>query len=158
MRPYFSIAILIKFILAYKTTIATKLKYKTPVSESMGRKSGEWMTGVDDRILEYLYEKDPARPSEIARYDYIYCSPSYVGQRVRELNSHELVDVQNESIYQITKKGKAYLIGAYDAENEQYLHKVDPNRGARNYEWVKLTLEDYTQEAQNIFDRFSSSE
>jgi len=124
----------------------------------MIRKSGEWMTGVDDRILEYLYEKQPSRPADIARHENIFCSPSYVGQRVRELYSHDLVTVEDEPIYAITKKGKAYLIGGYDAENEEFLHRVDPDRGAKNYEWVKLKLDDYTREAENLLDEFKSSE
>lgn len=120
----------------------------------MMRKSGEWMAGIDDRILEYLYENKPSRPSDIARDEYIYCSSSYVGQRLRELREYDLVAVQEEPIYEITDKGSAYLIGAYDAENEEYLHKVKPERGAKNYQWVELRLNDYTQEAKELFDRF----
>lgn len=123
----------------------------------MVRKSGEWMSGIDDRILEYLYEETPARPSDIARYDYVYCSSSYIGQRLRELREHNLVTVQEEPIYEITTKGSAYLIGAYDAEDGEFLHEVNPERGATNYQWVKLKLKDYTQEAQNLFDQFDSS-
>jgi len=124
----------------------------------MIRKSGDWMTKYDDRILEYLRENNSARPADIARYDYVYCSSSYVGQRLRELTEHGLVTVQERPIYELTEEGRAYLIGAYDAETGQYLHEVDPQRGARNYEWTRLKMEEYADDARELFDRFSSSE
>lgn len=123
----------------------------------MRRKSGEWMTKYDDRILEYIRENQTGRPVDIERDDFIYCSASYIGQRLKELEEHSLVDVSEGPVYQLTKKGRAYLIGAYDAEGEQYLHKVDPQRGARNYQWIQLQMEDLVDDAQQLIDEFSES-
>jgi predicted transcriptional regulator len=116
------------------------------------------MTRYDDRILEYLRENNSARPADIARYDYIYCSASYIGQRLRELTEYDLVTAQGRPVYELTEKGRAYLIGAYNAETGQYLHEEDPERGARNYEWVQLQMKDYAKDAKELVDRFSSSE
>ena len=122
----------------------------------MLRKSGEWMTKYDDRILEYLRENETGRPVDIARDDYIYCSASYIGQRLKELKGHNLVADSEGPVYELTEKGSAYLIGAYDAEGEQYLHKIDPQRGARNYKWIQLQMEDLVDDAQELINKFKN--
>jgi len=122
----------------------------------MLRKSGEWMTKYDDRILEYLRENETGRPVDIARDDYIYCSASYIGQRLKELKAHSLVSASEGPVYQLTTEGSAYLIGAYDAESEQYLHKIDPQRGARNYQWVRLQMQDLVDDAEKLIDKFKN--
>lgn len=120
----------------------------------MRRKSGEWMTKYDDRILEYIRENETGRPVDIERDDFIYCSASYVGQRLKQLEEHNLVDVSDGPIYELTKQGRAYLIGAYDAEGNQYLHEIDPQRGVRNYQLIQLQMEDLVDDAQELIDEF----
>lgn len=122
----------------------------------MIRKSAEWMAKYDDRILEFLRENGTARPSDIARYDYIYCSSSYIGQRLRKLEENKLVEVKERPMYQISKKGRGYLIGAYDAESEKYLHEIDPQRGVRNYQWTQLQMEEFADDAKQLFEEFRS--
>lgn len=120
----------------------------------MRRKSGEWMTKYDDRILEYIRENETGRPVDIERDDFIYCSASYVGQRLKQLEEHDLVDVSDGPVYELTKKGRAYLVGGYDAEGNQYLHEIDPQRGVRNYRLIKLQLEDLVDDTQELVEEF----
>lgn len=108
------------------------------------------MTKYDDRILEYLREKGSGSSGQIVEYDYIYCSPSYVSRRLKELEKHELVEALGNGIYVLDEKGRAYLIGGYDVESGQYLHEIDPDEGARNYQWLQLKVEEWVDDAKRL--------
>jgi len=75
-----------------------------------------WMTSADNRILEFLHEKDiVATPHVIsANIDY---SQQYVNERVRILAQNELVEQTEGALYQITDRGQAYLTGDLDAKD-----------------------------------------
>lgn len=75
-----------------------------------------WMTSADNRILEFLYEKDiVATPHVIsANIDY---SQQYVNERVRILAQNKLVEQTGGALYRITERGQAYLAGNLDAED-----------------------------------------
>jgi len=128
----------------------------------MIRKPGEWMTGKDDRILEVLYKKHhdniAVKPTDIANRDNIFCSPSYIGQRVRSLTKHGLAKEAERGRYEITEKGIAYIIGAYDAENEQYIHESDEFNRRTAYERIRLHLLDYRVEIDKLIDRFNETD
>lgn len=100
------------------------------------RKQADWMANWDDRFLEYIYDYGGGTPTEIADSDYIYVSNQYVSKRLRELSDQDLLKRIGRGSYTITKKGRYYLAGAYDAENEEYLEEE-----LRNYEWVILESE-----------------
>lgn len=76
----------------------------------------EWMTQGDERILEFLSEKDiVASPSVIAaNIDY---TAHYVSQRCRKLVDHGLLQRADASNYQITESGEDFLAGDISRED-----------------------------------------
>lgn len=85
------------------------------------RKSGDWMSIWDDRILEYILENESGSPTQIANSDYIHVSKQHISRRLRTLTDHGLLDSLGNGIYQINKKGRHYLIGNFDAEAHDYI-------------------------------------
>ena len=102
------------------------------------------MSRWDDRFLEYIYENGKGSPAEIANYKYVHVSRQYVSKRLRELADNDLLDPQGNGVYHITKQGRYYLAGGWNAEKGEYLHEIDPEEGLLNYErmgswmWSKL--------------------
>ncbi|MCU4750888.1 phage repressor protein [Halobacteria archaeon AArc-curdl1] len=78
------------------------------------RKHAEWMTILDDRILEFLSEQGPRQPSQItdglAELGMEYNS-KYVGRRCQELADDALLENLGNGIYTTTSKGEEYLDG-----------------------------------------------
>jgi predicted transcriptional regulator len=74
-----------------------------------------WMTRADDYILEFLDETEiVATPQVIAaNIDY---SRQYVNQRIRKLAANELVENTGDGLYQITERGRNYLVGDIEAD------------------------------------------
>lgn len=81
-----------------------------------------WMTSADNRILEFLDEKDiVATPHVIAaNIDY---TKQYVNERIRILDQNDLVDNTGGALYQITDRGRQYLEGELDAEDLPAKHE-----------------------------------
>lgn len=75
-----------------------------------------WMTSADNRVLEFLDEKDiVATPHVIsANIDY---SQQYVNERLRILDHNDLVENTGGALYRITDRGRAYLSGELDADD-----------------------------------------
>lgn len=73
------------------------------------------MTQADDRILEFLQEKDiVASPTVIAaNIDY---NPNYISRRCRELENAELIQRVDSSNYRLTPLGERYLDGDLEAD------------------------------------------
>jgi len=71
------------------------------------------MTQADERVLEFLHEKEIiASPSVIgANIDY---TGEYISRRCRKLADAELVQRADATNYRITEKGKQYLNGEID--------------------------------------------
>ena len=86
------------------------------------RKSGDWMSIWDDRILEYIVENDSGSPTRIANSDYIHISKQHVSNRLREIADNELLDSLGNGVYQINKKGEQYLLGNYNAQKNEFIH------------------------------------
>jgi len=74
------------------------------------------MTSADNRILEFLDEKDiVATPHVIAaNIDY---SKQYVNERIRILDQNDLVENKGGGLYRITDWGRQYLNGDLDADD-----------------------------------------
>jgi predicted transcriptional regulator len=72
------------------------------------------MTQADERVLEFLYEKEIiASPSVIgANIDY---TGEYISRRCRKLADAGLVQLADATNYRITEKGERYLNGDLDA-------------------------------------------
>jgi Mn-dependent DtxR family transcriptional regulator len=81
----------------------------------MRRKSADWMTIWDDRILELLRAEGPNSPTPIAEHDYIHVNKSTISRRLRKLADHGLVEPYPNGVYGITAKGEQYLDGELDA-------------------------------------------
>jgi predicted transcriptional regulator len=73
------------------------------------------MTQADERVLEFLHEKDiVASPTVIAaNIDY---TAEYISRRCRKLADAGLVQRVGPSNYRLTELGKRYLNGDVDAE------------------------------------------
>jgi len=74
----------------------------------------DWMTQADERVLEFLHEKEIiASPSVIgANIDY---TGEYISRRCRKLADAGLVQLADATNYRITEKGERYLNGDLDA-------------------------------------------
>lgn len=74
------------------------------------------MTQGDERILEFLHEKDiVASPSVIAaNIDY---TAEYISRRCRKLTDASLLQRVDPSNYRITDLGEQYLSGELDTDD-----------------------------------------
>ncbi|CAI50039.1 homolog to phage PhiH1 repressor protein [Natronomonas pharaonis DSM 2160] len=116
------------------------------------RKQGDWMANWDDRFLEFAYDHGGATPKRIADNEHVHVSRQYVAKRLRELSDHGLLNKIGRGSYTITKKGKYYLAGAYDAEKDEFLEYE-----LRNYEWLILESEDKIEDFRSWFNDRSSA-
>jgi hypothetical protein len=87
------------------------------------RKSADWMTIADDRILEYLSDHESGTPSEMAKIDTMRFSRSYLHQRCDVLEDYGLVRHLGNGVHIITEKGEQYHdaeldTGTLEKENE----------------------------------------
>ena len=75
----------------------------------------DWMTQADERVLEFLYEKDiVASPTVIAaNIDY---TAEYISRRCRKLANVGLLQRVDPSNYRLTDLGRRFLGGDVDAE------------------------------------------
>ena len=87
----------------------------------MLRHSGDWMTQLDDRILEYLHENEAASPTEMMKGGPINFSRAYIGRRCKKLKENGLLREISDATYVITDDGEAYLEGRLDTENWRYI-------------------------------------
>ena len=87
----------------------------------MLRHSGNWMTLVDDRILEYLHENEAASPTEMMKGGPIKFSRAYIGRRCKKLKEEGLLREISDATYVITEDGEAYLEGRLDTGNWQHI-------------------------------------
>lgn len=78
----------------------------------------DWMTQGDERIMEFLYEKDiVASPSVIAaNIDY---TNEYISRRCRVLADAELLQRIDASNYRLTDFGEQFLNGELSSEDLQ---------------------------------------
>jgi len=85
------------------------------------RKSADWMTIWDDRILEIIRDDGPSSPTPLSNHDYIHIGKSAVSKRLNRMKEHGLVQELGNGVYSITAEGKSYLDGELDAGklNEQ---------------------------------------
>lgn len=76
----------------------------------------DWMTQADERVLEFLHEKDIiASPSVIAaNIDY---TQEYISRRCRKLTDAGLLQRADASNYRLTDLGERFLAGKVDADD-----------------------------------------
>lgn len=76
------------------------------------------MTQADDRILETLQDSDLLLSPRILAVNNDY-TRQHVSRRLSKLVDAELVKRVDDGLYQITDKGRGYLIGDVGAEELQ---------------------------------------
>lgn len=80
------------------------------------RYSGDWMSLVDDRILEYIHEHDSGSPKQMKEEGRIRYSRQHIARRCRKLAEKGLLKHLGNGVYVITDDGEAYLKGELDTE------------------------------------------
>lgn len=85
------------------------------------RHSGDWMTIVDDRVLEYIRENESGSPTAMKRDAPIHYSREYVHKRCKRLTEKGLLKHLGNGVYVITEDGEAYLDEELDTQNWVYL-------------------------------------
>ena len=80
------------------------------------RKSADWMTIWDDRILEIIREDGSGTPTVLSEHDYVHISPSQVSKRLKKLSEHGLLQALGNGVYVTTPEGERYLDGELDPE------------------------------------------
>lgn len=78
------------------------------------RKPADWMTPLDDRILEVLESAGLVLSPAIIAYN-LDKSREAVSRRLSELADHGLVTKVERGKYKITDQGSGYLEGEFDA-------------------------------------------
>jgi len=75
----------------------------------------DWMTQADERVLEFLHEKDiVASPTVIAaNIDY---TAEYISRRCRKLANAGLLQRVDPSNYRLTDLGRDFVDGDVDAD------------------------------------------
>lgn len=86
------------------------------------RYSGDWMSLVDDRILEYIHENESGSPTEIMEEGRLQYSRQHVARRCRKLADEGLLKHLGNAVYIITDEGEAYLEGRLDTQNWKYIN------------------------------------
>ena len=76
------------------------------------------MVLADDRILEYVREKESGSPTEMANSGYVRYSRQYVHKRCKKLTEKGLLRHLGNGIYVITDRGEAYLNGEIDTSED----------------------------------------
>ncbi|WP_379801876.1 MarR family transcriptional regulator [Haloarcula halophila] len=99
------------------------------------RKSGKWMTIVDDRVLEYIREEGHGSPTEMKENGPIRYSRQYIAERCRKLADHGLLKPVGNGVYTITERGEAYLdeeLDTHEDAPEQELDEQGDENGAHS--------------------------
>ena len=73
------------------------------------------MTKADDYILELLADSDLVLSPAVIGYNIDY-TPNYVTGRLGKLKDAGLVERVDTGMYEITDRGRAYLVGDLDAD------------------------------------------
>lgn len=80
------------------------------------RKRGEWMTPMDDLLLEALESSDMVLSPSIISFN-LDLSREAVNRRLQTLADYGLVEKIERGKYEITDEGKGYLSGEFDASD-----------------------------------------
>ena len=78
------------------------------------RKSTDWMTIWDDRIMEIIRDGGPTSASELSKEKYIRTSRPNISRRLNKLADHGLLHRLPNGVYSLTEKGEKYLDGELD--------------------------------------------
>ena len=76
----------------------------------------EWMTSADNRIMEFLRDKEIVASPRVISVNIDY-DRQYVSKRLRILAQNDLVDNIDTGLYQITDRGQLYLDGELEKDD-----------------------------------------
>lgn len=87
------------------------------------RRSAEWQSAPDDRILEIAADDEDGlvKVGNLAKHPYIHVGRSQVSRRCKKLAEHGLLRTIGDGVYVITDEGRGYLNEEYDVENGVWL-------------------------------------
>ncbi|WP_233516914.1 PhiH1 repressor [Haloferax sp. Atlit-6N] len=91
----------------------------TTVNEHCMRKRGEWMSRVDDRILEAIRQDGNLTPLAVSREGLVPrvdIGRKYAGVRCRKLTEYGLLNRVDKGLYGITELGEQFLDEELDTE------------------------------------------
>ncbi|WP_137291740.1 helix-turn-helix domain-containing protein [Natronorubrum halophilum] len=89
------------------------------------RYSGDWMSLVDDRILEYIHEHESGSPKKMMEQGKIRYSRQHIARRCRKLAKKGLLTHLGNGVYIITEQGEQYLRGELDTETWAQVDKCE---------------------------------
>lgn len=90
-----------------------------PVGDQM-RKTADWMSPADDRILEAIRDEGNMTPLALSREGEtprIDIGRKYAGERCRELARYGLLYKLDKGLFGLTEEGEAYLDEELDASD-----------------------------------------
>ncbi len=96
------------------------------------RHSGDWMTLVDDRVLEYIREHESGSPKQMKDDGPIRYSRQYIARRCKKLAEEGLLRHLGNGVYVITEDGNSYLSGELDTETWEMVENDDGESSAKN--------------------------
>jgi DNA-binding PadR family transcriptional regulator len=96
----------------------------------------------DDRILEILAEEGPKTPTKIADREFIKVGMSNISRRLSKLEDNNLVNPLGNGVYEITRNGRLYLVGGYNAETGERLIEEE-GEGVRPLDWTKIFVDEF---------------
>ena len=76
----------------------------------------EWMTSADNRLLEFLRDKEIVASPRVISVNIDY-DRQYVSKRLRILAQNELVANVDTGLYEITDRGQQYLDGEVEKDD-----------------------------------------
>ncbi|SEO63915.1 hypothetical protein SAMN05216388_101610 [Halorientalis persicus] len=79
------------------------------------RKSADWMSIADERILEALRENESGTPTSLSENEYVRFSRPHLHQRMTKLERYGLIRFLGNGVYVLTEEGQQYLDGELDA-------------------------------------------
>ncbi|MCD2202729.1 hypothetical protein [Halobacterium sp. KA-6] len=79
------------------------------------RKSADWMTLWDDRLLEWAEAHDSVSAPDVKDTEYFKITRPHISRRLRKLADHGLLKELGNGVYVITDEGEAYLEGELNA-------------------------------------------
>lgn len=106
------------------------------------RLPASWMTIWDDRILEILSEEGPKTPTKIADRKHIHVGRPNISIRLKKLSDNNLVAPLGNGVYEITRNGRLYLVGGYNAETGERLIEEE-GEGVRPLDWTKIFVDEF---------------
>lgn len=88
------------------------------------RKSSDWMTIWDDRIMEVARQEGVISASELVDHQYIHTSRSTISRRLNKLADNGLLNRLPNGVYSLSEDGERYLDGELNAEDVSNKYKA----------------------------------